>query len=158
MARFIEPVTLRGERATLEPLAREHVGALREAARDGELWRLWFTSVPSPEGVDTYVDTALSWRETREAMPFGWDTGLFGYPIYVSRTCGELIRSSRRLTLIVARKGNEPQFPHLSEHSGDVRSQCGNEFVAHRLFLCSLCEWKAEKLCASSSAKMIWAR
>ena len=70
MARFIEPVTLRGERATLEPLAREHVGALREAARDGELWRLWFTSVPSPDGVDAYVDTALSWRETREAMPF----------------------------------------------------------------------------------------
>ena len=70
MARFIEPVTLRGARATLEPLARGHVDALRTAANDGELWRLWFTSVPAPDSVERYVDTALSWRETREAMPF----------------------------------------------------------------------------------------
>ncbi len=70
MARFIEPVTLRGERVTLEPLARGHVDALRAAANDGELWRLWFTSVPAPDSVERYVDTALSWRETRDAMPF----------------------------------------------------------------------------------------
>jgi N-acetyltransferase len=70
MSRFIEPVTLRGERATLEPLARGHVDALRTAATDGELWRLWFTSVPAPDSVERYVDTALSWRETRDAMPF----------------------------------------------------------------------------------------
>ncbi len=70
MARFIEPVTLRGDRVTIEPLAREHAGALRAAAHDGELWRLWFTSVPAPDGVDRYVDTALAWRETKGAMPF----------------------------------------------------------------------------------------
>ena len=70
MGRFIEPVTLRGEQVTLEPLAREHVGALRTAAMDGELWRLWFTSVPAPDSVERYVDAALSMRETRDAMPF----------------------------------------------------------------------------------------
>jgi len=70
MGRFIEPVTLHGERVTHEPLAREHVGALRTAAMDGELWRLWFTSVPAPDGVERYVDAALSMRETRDAMPF----------------------------------------------------------------------------------------
>ena len=70
MARFIEPVTLRGARATLEPLARGHVDALRTASNDGELWRLWFTSVPAPDSVERYVDTALSWRDTRDAMPF----------------------------------------------------------------------------------------
>jgi len=70
MARFVEPVTLRGERVTIEPLARDHVDALRAVARDGELWRLWFTSVPAPEGVERYVDTALSWRDTKDAMPF----------------------------------------------------------------------------------------
>jgi RimJ/RimL family protein N-acetyltransferase len=70
MGRFIEPVTLRGETATLEPLAREHVGVLRAAAKDGELWRLWFTSVPAPERVADYVDAALALRDTKGAMPF----------------------------------------------------------------------------------------
>ena len=70
MKRFVEPVTLTGERVTIEPLQREHESALREAARDGELWRLWFTSVPGPDSVASYIDTALRWREERDAMPF----------------------------------------------------------------------------------------
>jgi RimJ/RimL family protein N-acetyltransferase len=70
MARFIEPVTLKGEVATLEPLALEHTGALAEAAGDGELWRLWYTGVPSPATAEAYVRTALDWRERLDAMPF----------------------------------------------------------------------------------------
>jgi RimJ/RimL family protein N-acetyltransferase len=68
--RFIEPVTLVGEHATLEPLGREHEGAIRAAAADGELWRLWYTSVPSPEATAAWLDTALSMRETLGALPF----------------------------------------------------------------------------------------
>ena len=47
--RFVEPVTLDGRHATLEPLAREHEAACAAAAADGELWRLWYTSVPAPD-------------------------------------------------------------------------------------------------------------
>ena len=68
--RFIEPVTLKGEVAMLEPLSLEHVDALAEAARDGELWRLWYTGVPSPDTAGGYVRTALDWRERLDAMPF----------------------------------------------------------------------------------------
>ena len=70
MARFVEPVTLRGAHATLEPLQGEHVDALREAAEDGELWRLWYTSVPAPDRVEAYVSTALKLRENAHEMPF----------------------------------------------------------------------------------------
>ena len=70
MGRFIEPLALRGDRVSLEPLGRQHVDALRAAANDGEWWRLWFTSVPAPERVEDYVDAALAWRETKGAMPF----------------------------------------------------------------------------------------
>jgi RimJ/RimL family protein N-acetyltransferase len=66
----IEPVTLRGEVATLEPLAIEHAPALAEAARDGELWRLWYTSVAAPERMRDYVDAALAMRRDAGAMPF----------------------------------------------------------------------------------------
>ncbi len=68
--RFIEPVTLRGTWATLEPLGSEHVAALAAAAADGELWRLWYTSVATPERMGDYVATALDMRERLDAMPF----------------------------------------------------------------------------------------
>ncbi len=68
--RFIEPVTLKGVHATLEPLAREHAAGLRAAAADGELWRLWYTSIPEPDKAAEYIATALDWRERLEAMPF----------------------------------------------------------------------------------------
>jgi RimJ/RimL family protein N-acetyltransferase len=68
--RFIEPVTLRGSRAVLEPLAIEHVDAIRAAAADGALWRLWYTSVPSPETTTAWLERALDLRERQGAMPF----------------------------------------------------------------------------------------
>ncbi len=67
---FVEPVTLKGRHATLEPLAREHESDLRRVAADGELWRLWYTSVPAPDKTATYIDTALGMREQEGAMPF----------------------------------------------------------------------------------------
>ena len=69
-ARFIEPVTLRAAHARLEPLAREHLDGIRRAAADGELWKLWYTSVPAPEGTQAWLDAALDMRERLGAMPF----------------------------------------------------------------------------------------
>ena len=70
MARFIEPVTLRGRHATLEPLAASHVADLAKAAGDGELWTLWYTGVAAPAKMGEYVATALDMRERLDAMPF----------------------------------------------------------------------------------------
>jgi N-acetyltransferase len=67
---FMDPVTLKGRHATLEPLAPEHHDALIAAASDGALWKLWYTSVPSPEQTRAYIDTALGMRAQRLAMPF----------------------------------------------------------------------------------------
>ena len=68
--RFIQPVTLRGRVATLEPLTREHTPGLAQAATDGDLWQLWYTSVATPESMDDYVATALDMRDRQDAMPF----------------------------------------------------------------------------------------
>jgi N-acetyltransferase len=70
MSRWIEPVTLRGEHVALEPLAAAHAPALAAAAADGELWKLWYTSVPEPGGEAAYVETALAMREHEGALPF----------------------------------------------------------------------------------------
>ena len=68
--RWIEPITLTGSKVILEPLAFEHVDGLREAVKDGGLWKLWFTSIPMPEKMDEYIKTALEMREHAGAMPF----------------------------------------------------------------------------------------
>ena len=68
--RFVEPITLAGEHASLEPLGREHEDALSRAAADGELWRLWYTSIAPPEKMAEYIATALDMRERLGAMPF----------------------------------------------------------------------------------------
>ena len=68
--RFVEPVTLRGTHVTLEPLAAVHLDGIRVAAADGELWRLWYTSVPRPDKTEEWLATALGMRENQGAMPF----------------------------------------------------------------------------------------
>ena len=68
--RFIEPVTLTGAHATIEPLGPDHEQALERAAADGELWRLWYTTVPAPGKTGSYIATALDMRERLDAMPF----------------------------------------------------------------------------------------
>ena len=68
--RFIEPVTLRGTHATLEPLEAMHLEAIRAAAADGELWGLWYTSVPSPSATAAWLAAALDMRERLGAMVF----------------------------------------------------------------------------------------
>jgi len=67
---FIDPVTLKGGIATLEPLAIGHEAMLAKAAADGELWRLWYTSIAPPDRMHEYVATALDMRERLGAMPF----------------------------------------------------------------------------------------
>ncbi|MEO8223090.1 MAG: GNAT family protein [Specibacter sp.] len=66
----IEPITLRGKYVTLEPLAREHHDGLVAAASDGELWNLWYTSVPRPEGMRVEIEQRLAAQEAGSMLPF----------------------------------------------------------------------------------------
>jgi N-acetyltransferase len=48
-----------GSFVALEPLMRSHIDALKDAVCDGELWQLWYASVPSPDEMANYVDAAM---------------------------------------------------------------------------------------------------
>jgi RimJ/RimL family protein N-acetyltransferase len=61
---------LTGRHVSLEPLSREHVPGLQRACTDGELWKLWYTSVPAPDATAGYVDTALALQAQGLALPF----------------------------------------------------------------------------------------
>jgi RimJ/RimL family protein N-acetyltransferase len=67
---FVEPVMLEGRHVRIEPLAHEHADGVRAAAADGELWRLWYTSVPAPDKTKEWIDIALDMRARLGAMPF----------------------------------------------------------------------------------------
>ena len=54
-----EPVTLRGEHAVLEPLSLDHCEGLQEAVKDGELWKLWYTRIPSPNEMAAHIAMRL---------------------------------------------------------------------------------------------------
>jgi RimJ/RimL family protein N-acetyltransferase len=66
----IEPITLAGNFVTLEPLGQEHHDGLVDAARDGELWKLWYTSVPAPEGMAAEIDRRLDLQAKGSMLPF----------------------------------------------------------------------------------------
>lgn len=64
------PVTLKGITGTLAPLSLSHAADLSEAAADGELWKLWYTSVPKPDAVRAEIERRLSLQEAGSMLPF----------------------------------------------------------------------------------------
>ncbi|GAA5081486.1 GNAT family N-acetyltransferase [Lysobacter panacisoli] len=67
---FLDPVVLEGRHVRLEPMEASHASGLAQAVRDGELWKLWYTSVPTPDAVDAHVELMLKRRELRTFLPF----------------------------------------------------------------------------------------
>lgn len=67
---MLTPTLLEDAYVALEPLCHEHVPGLEAAAADGELWQLWFTSVPAPGQMGAYVDKALAGQREGRMLPF----------------------------------------------------------------------------------------
>lgn len=67
---WLEPVSFTGAHVRLEPLAHEHRDGLIEAVKDGELWHLWYTAIPSPENMDKEIDRRLGLQKSGSMLPF----------------------------------------------------------------------------------------
>lgn len=66
----IGPVTFRGKYVTLEPLSEAHHDGLVGAASDGELWNLWYTSVPRPEAMRAEIQRRLTMQADGSMVAF----------------------------------------------------------------------------------------
>ena len=66
----LEPVTLEGHGVRLEPLTVTHREGLAVACADGDLAKLWFTSVPSPDEVGSYIADALAGAAAGHMLPW----------------------------------------------------------------------------------------
>ena len=67
---WIEPVTLRGKHVTVAPLAPEHAPGLIEAVTDGELWKLWYTTIPAPDKIAAEIGRRLGLQKAGSWLPF----------------------------------------------------------------------------------------
>jgi RimJ/RimL family protein N-acetyltransferase len=65
-----KPITIKGKHVTLEPLKQHHLADIQAAAADGELWKLFFTSVPSPDNTQNWLNIALEMQQQEKALPF----------------------------------------------------------------------------------------
>jgi RimJ/RimL family protein N-acetyltransferase len=63
-------IVLEGRFARLEPLRPDHAPALAEAVQDGELWKLWYTTIPTPEGMAAEIERRLALRAAGSMQPF----------------------------------------------------------------------------------------
>ncbi len=67
---FVTPITLEARGIRLVPLGPDHEDGLRAAATDGALWNIRVTTVPEPENVAAYIQTALEMREAGDRFAF----------------------------------------------------------------------------------------
>lgn len=65
-----EPITLERDGIRLEPLTLGHHDEVAAAAADGELWNLWYTSVPRPEQTTKWIETALDGQREGHMLPW----------------------------------------------------------------------------------------
>lgn len=80
----IQPVVLEGRGVRLEPMTADHAPALAQAAADGRLWELWYTSVPEPEAAAGFVAAALKGLQDGHMLP--WAVRDLGSDIIVGTT------------------------------------------------------------------------
>src|SRR6201999_1910862 len=88
---FLEPVTLSGEHARLEPLSHDHVDGLTAAAKDGDLWKLWYTAIPRAENMSKEIDRRLCLQAGGALLPgtvFDAEGGIAGMTTYMNVDAG----------------------------------------------------------------------
>jgi N-acetyltransferase len=84
---WLEPISLRGPHARLEPLAQDHCAGLTEAVKDGELWKLWYTSIPRADDMSKEIDRRLGLQAAGSMLPwtvFDADGRIAGMTTYMN--------------------------------------------------------------------------
>ena len=121
--RFVEPIMLTGTHASIEPLGREHEEALARAVADGELWRLWYTTVPPPDKMSQYITIALDMRERLDAMPF----------VVREKSSGEIVGCTRYFNVDAGNRRLEIGHTWYSKRvqRGPINTECKLMLLTH---------------------------
>ena len=66
----IQPIEFHGSHAALVPLSLDHHDDLVQAVQDGQLWQLWYTFIPRPEGMRQEIERRLALQQQGSMLPF----------------------------------------------------------------------------------------
>jgi N-acetyltransferase len=66
----LKPTTLERDGIRLEPITLDHHDGLVAAASDGNLWELWYTTVPEPTKARSYIEAALDGQKAGHMLPW----------------------------------------------------------------------------------------
>jgi RimJ/RimL family protein N-acetyltransferase len=116
-------VELSGRRARLVPLLAEHAEGLADASRDGALWKLWFTTVPSPEGMADNIAERLAKRAQGAMLPF----------TVVDARSGQLLGMTTYMNIDAANRRVEigSTWYRASAQRTAVNTECKRMLLAH---------------------------
>lgn len=70
MTAFAETPLLTGPLATLEPLSLDHAEALGRASADGELYNLWYTTIPTPDAMAAEIERRRALQSAGTMAPW----------------------------------------------------------------------------------------
>ena len=118
-----QPLVLQGQHARLEPLRADHASALSEAVQDGQLWKLWFTTIPTPAGMADEVQRRLDLQTSGSMLPFVvfsvTDGRLAGMTNYMN-----IDRKNRRLEI------GSTWYRQSLQHTG-LNTECKRMLLGH---------------------------
>lgn len=117
-----ETPTLNGRLVTLRPLVPDDRDAILNAASDGELWKLFYTTVPSAETVDDWMARAFRDHGHGRALPFA-----------VTAPDGRVIGSTRYMRMHAANRRVEigSTFYAQSAQRSGVNTEAKSLLLAH---------------------------
>ncbi len=85
----LDPVTLEGELARLEPLLPDHLAGLVEVGLDAAIWRWMYAPIVTPEAMRGWLDAALANASAGTERPFAT----------IERASGRVVGSTRFMSL-----------------------------------------------------------
>src|SRR5690606_569251 len=100
---LFEKRPLQGRHVRLEPITESHKAGLSEAILDGVLWKLFFTLVPPPDQLDTFLADAESAFRAGDGLTFAT----------IDSASGRIAGSTRFMRASVADKRVEVGFTFL---------------------------------------------
>ena len=86
---WTEQPVLEGRHVLLRLMVRSDGPAIVDAASDGKLWELFYTVVPGPESIETYLDRAEREQGWGRIMPF----------VVIDKASGELVGATRYMRM-----------------------------------------------------------
>jgi RimJ/RimL family protein N-acetyltransferase len=70
MEKWPEALSIEGKYISVIPLSLDHQFDLEEATADGDLHRLWYTSIPKPGGISNEIERRLQLQQSGSMLPF----------------------------------------------------------------------------------------